>query len=78
MTLGAFIVRPSTCIFSKPVELSAHDDAKRGGGVFGARPSACVPNSSPSQVQFKESTPMSPSYDLFYEVPESVTLTHWG
>jgi hypothetical protein len=42
---------------------------REGRGVFGARPSACVPNSSPSQVQFKESTPMSPSCDLFYESP---------
>jgi hypothetical protein len=40
------------------------DDAE---GAFGARPSACISNSSPSQVRYKESTPMSQSCNLFSE-----------
>jgi hypothetical protein len=36
---------------------------------FDTRPPAYVPNSSPSQARFKESTPMSQSYDLFYGGP---------
>jgi hypothetical protein len=39
-------------------------------GAFGMRPLACIPNSSPSQARFKESTPMSRSFDLFYEGPQ--------
>jgi hypothetical protein len=45
-------------------------------GAFGAVPLACIPNSSLSQARFKKSTLMSRSCDLFYEGPESVTLTH--
>jgi hypothetical protein len=40
-----------------------------GGGGFGVRPLTRVPNSSPSQVRFKESTPMSRSCDLFFKGP---------
>jgi hypothetical protein len=47
-------------------------------GAFGVVALTCIPNSSPSQVRFKKSTPMSQSYDLFYEGPESITLIHWG
>jgi hypothetical protein len=36
-------------------------------GAFGAGPPAYISNSSPSQVRFNESTPMSQSYDLLYE-----------
>jgi hypothetical protein len=38
-------------------------------GAFGAMPPACIPNNSPSQARFKESTPMSQSCDLFYKGP---------
>jgi hypothetical protein len=61
---GAFGAGPPAFVPSSSVKLNVHDDAK---GAFGARPLACIPNSSPSQARFKESTPMSRSYDLFYE-----------
>jgi hypothetical protein len=38
-------------------------------GAFGAMLAACIPNSTSSQVRFKKSTPMSRSYNLFYEGP---------
>jgi hypothetical protein len=41
----------------------------RGGGAFGVRPLTRIPNSSPSQARFKESTPISRSCDLFSEGP---------
>jgi hypothetical protein len=47
---------------------SMHVVMPRGGG-FGARHPAHVPNSSPSHVRFKESTPISQSCDLFSEGP---------
>jgi hypothetical protein len=65
---GAFGARPLACIFPNPVELNARDDAGGEGG-FGMRPLSHVPNSSPLQTRFKESTLMSQSCDLFYEGP---------
>jgi hypothetical protein len=39
-------------------------------GAFSDMPLACIPNSSPSQARFKESTLMSRSYDLLCEDPQ--------
>jgi hypothetical protein len=47
-------------------------------GAFGAMPPACIPNSSLSQARFKESTPMSRSYDLFYEGPPKASPSRIG
>jgi hypothetical protein len=45
-------------------------------GTFGVGPPACIPNNSPSQVRFDESTPLSHPATYFVKVPESVTLAH--
>jgi hypothetical protein len=60
---GANDANLDACISLIRVKVDAHGDV----GAFSAMPLACIPNSSPSQVRFKESTPMSRSYDLFYE-----------
>jgi hypothetical protein len=41
-----------------------HDGAE---GAFDVGPPTCIPNSSPSQARFNESTPMCGSNDLFCE-----------
>jgi hypothetical protein len=44
------------CFFSNPMQLNACNDTGGGGRGFSTRPQACVPNNSPLQARFKEST----------------------
>jgi hypothetical protein len=43
---------PSACVFPNPAELNARDDAG-GGGAFGARPLARIPNIDIRENLFK-------------------------
>jgi hypothetical protein len=68
MAPSGFQLTAFSLVLSNPTELNARGDAEGGGG-FSARHPAHVPNSSPSHVRFKESTPISQSCDLFSEGP---------
>jgi hypothetical protein len=54
-------VGPSTCVFPNPAELTVRDDVGVGGGRFGARPLAYVPNRMISfNMAYSTATMMNP------------------